>query len=79
MRFFAILFVLGGLLVPRAAAAVEVVGTAVARTSDWVSVTMRVDDAFSDRIESITLGKPTLEDVFIARTGHRFWRDRGAE
>src|SRR3954462_3354453 len=32
-------------------------------------------DAFPDRIESITLGKPTLEDVFIHFTGHRFWTD----
>lgn len=32
--------------------------------------------AFPGRIQSITLGKPTLEDVFIARTGHRFWHER---
>jgi ABC-2 type transport system ATP-binding protein len=32
-------------------------------------------EAFPDRIESITLGKPTLEDVFIHFTGHRFWSD----
>jgi ABC-2 type transport system ATP-binding protein len=30
-------------------------------------------EAFPDQIESITLGKPTLEDVFIHVTGHRFW------
>lgn len=29
-------------------------------------------EAFPGRIKAITLGKPTLEDVFIARTGHRF-------
>jgi ABC-2 type transport system ATP-binding protein len=29
--------------------------------------------AFPGEIQSITLGKPTLEDVFIARTGHRFF------
>jgi len=28
--------------------------------------------AFRDEVESITLGKPTLEDVFIHLTGHRF-------
>ena len=28
--------------------------------------------AFPDLIESVSLGRPTLEDVFIARTGHRF-------
>jgi ABC-2 type transport system ATP-binding protein len=32
-------------------------------------------EAFPDRVESITLGKPTLEDVFIHFTGHRFWSD----
>lgn len=29
-------------------------------------------EAFRDQIEELTIGKPTLEDVFIARTGHRF-------
>lgn len=27
-----------------------------------------------DLIQSITLGQPSLEDVFIAKTGHRFWK-----
>jgi hypothetical protein len=27
-------------------------------------------------IEAVNLSKPTLEDVFIARTGHRFWEDK---
>jgi len=30
-------------------------------------------DAFPGRIEAISVGKPTLEDVFIQRTGHRLW------
>jgi ABC-2 type transport system ATP-binding protein len=29
--------------------------------------------AFPDEISAISLAKPTLEDVFITRTGHRFW------
>ncbi|OYW12731.1 MAG: ABC transporter ATP-binding protein, partial [Planctomycetales bacterium 12-60-4] len=29
--------------------------------------------AYPDQIEAISLSKPTLEDVFIDRTGHRFW------
>ncbi|MBI5217150.1 MAG: ABC transporter ATP-binding protein [Ignavibacteriae bacterium] len=29
--------------------------------------------AFPDLIESVTLKKPSLEDVFIHKTGHRFW------
>ena len=32
---------------------------------------------FGDQIKSASLGKPTLEDVFIDRTGHRFWEDEG--
>lgn len=30
-------------------------------------------------IRAITLGKPTLEDVFIARTGHRFQADKAVK
>lgn len=37
----------------------------------WIA---RLVEAFPGRVEAITLGKPTLEDVFIARTGHRFWQ-----
>jgi ABC-2 type transport system ATP-binding protein len=35
----------------------------------------QVVDNFSDMIDSVSLSKPTLEDVFIARTGHRFWEE----
>ncbi len=31
--------------------------------------------AFPDDVKSVSFGKPTLEDVFIRRTGHRFWVD----
>jgi ABC-2 type transport system ATP-binding protein len=40
---------------------------------EWIA---RLVEAFPGRIASIRLGKPTLEDVFIAQTGHRFWRAR---
>ena len=30
-------------------------------------------ERYPESITSISLGKPTLEDVFIRRTGHRFW------
>ena len=36
----------------------------------WIT---QLVEAFPGRIRSVTVGKPTLEDVFIARTGHRFW------
>jgi ABC-2 type transport system ATP-binding protein len=36
---------------------------------EWIS---RLVEGFPGQIDEITLGKPTLEDVFIAKTGHRF-------
>ena len=36
----------------------------------------QVVDAFPEMIEAVNLSKPTLEDVFIARTGHKFWEDK---
>lgn len=30
--------------------------------------------AFSDQIVSVTVGRPTLEDLFIARTGRKLWQ-----
>lgn len=38
----------------------------------WIS---RLVEAFPGEIQTVTLGKPTLEDVFIDRTGHRFLND----
>ncbi len=38
-----------------------------------------VVEAFPGEIEAISVSKPTLEDVFIHRTGHRFWTDGGQE
>lgn len=32
-----------------------------------------VVEAFAEDIQSVTYGKPTLEDVFIRLTGHRLW------
>lgn len=36
----------------------------------WIS---RLVEAFPDEIQSVTLGKPTLQDVFIDRTGHQYF------
>ena len=38
----------------------------------WIS---RLMETFGEDIDKITLGKPTLEDVFIDATGHRFLDD----
>ena len=39
----------------------------------WIT---RLVEAFPQQIDSIRLGKPTLEDVFIDKTGHRFWHEQ---
>jgi ABC-2 type transport system ATP-binding protein len=39
----------------------------------------RLVEAFPGKIDSVTIGRPTLEDVFIHLTGHRFWGERGGE
>jgi ABC-2 type transport system ATP-binding protein len=39
----------------------------------WIA---RLVEQFPGDIASIRLGRPTLEDVFIAKTGHRFWQER---
>lgn len=41
----------------------------------WIT---RLVEAFPGQVRAISLGKPTLEDVFIARTGHRLWSEGAA-
>ena len=36
-------------------------------------------DAFPEQVTSVSLGKPTLEDVFIHKTGHQFWQAEEGE
>ncbi len=43
--------------------------------SDGHILVSQIVEAFPDRVHSISLGKPTLEDVFVRETGHRFWED----
>jgi ABC-2 type transport system ATP-binding protein len=38
-----------------------------------------VVEAFPGEIQAVSVSKPTLEDVFIHRTGHRFWSEAGEE
>jgi ABC-2 type transport system ATP-binding protein len=56
-------------------AAHEVDGSVRLELPDAAQWVPRLIEALPGRIESIRLGKPTLEDVFIARTGHRFFSD----
>ena len=38
-----------------------------------------VVEAFPGEIQALSVSKPTLEDVFIHRTGHRFWSEEEGE
>ena len=38
-----------------------------------------VVEAFPREIEAISVSKPSLEDVFIRRTGHKFWTEGAAQ
>lgn len=50
-------------------------GTVRIERPDGAAFVPRLAEAFPGLIDSITVGKPTLEDVFVQRTGHRFWGD----
>jgi ABC-2 type transport system ATP-binding protein len=38
-----------------------------------------VVEAFPGEIQAISVSKPALEDVFIRRTGHKFWNESSEE
>jgi ABC-2 type transport system ATP-binding protein len=38
-----------------------------------------VVEAFPGEVEAISVSKPSLEDVFIRRTGHKFWTEKTEE
>jgi ABC-2 type transport system ATP-binding protein len=38
-----------------------------------------VVEAFPGEIEALSISKPALEDVFIRRTGHKFWSEKDQE
>ncbi len=42
-------------------------------TADGRELLGRLVEMFGAEISSVSLGKPTLEDVFVQRTGHKFW------
>jgi ABC-2 type transport system ATP-binding protein len=56
--------------------AAQVVGERVRlETEQGHRFVTEVMEAFPGEIESISVSKPNLEDVFIHRTGHRFWNE----
>jgi len=50
----------------------QIVGRTVRARCDDPSVVSRVAEALGESLESITLGRPSLEDVFVAQTGDVF-------
>jgi ABC-2 type transport system ATP-binding protein len=64
---------LAGAIRARFGSEVSVVDGAVRiERQDGPGLVPRLAEAFPGVIRSITVGKPTLEDVFVQRTGHRF-------
>ncbi len=45
--------------------------------SDGLKFVTTVAEAFPGKIRSVSISQPTLDDVFIGRTGHRFWTEPG--
>jgi ABC-2 type transport system ATP-binding protein len=58
----------------RAARAID--GSVRLEAPDGHRLIAQLVEAFSSSIHEVRLGRPSLEDVFIARTGHRFWSQR---
>lgn len=48
-------------------------------TTNGPAIVSRLMAEFSSRVHAVTLGKPTLEDVFVHETGHRFMIDASPE
>ncbi len=43
--------------------------------SDGQACIRRILDAFPQEVRAIRLSQPTLEDIFIRKTGHQFWQE----
>ncbi len=71
---------LGARITERFAVAPTIVGNAVrVEREQGHRFLTEVVEAFPGAIESVSVAKPSLEDVFIQRTGHRFWLDKNEE
>jgi ABC-2 type transport system ATP-binding protein len=71
---------LGTRITERFAIAPTIVGNAVrVEREQGHRFLTEVVESFPGAIESVSVSKPSLEDVFIQRTGHRFWLDKNQE
>lgn len=57
-------------------AATEMDGAVRIERSEGHRFVPQLVEAFPGLIETVQVGKPTLEDVFVLRTGHRFWAEK---
>jgi ABC-2 type transport system ATP-binding protein len=48
------------------------------RIDEGANFITRLVESFQGEIDSVTLAKPTLEDVFIAKTGRRVSEDNNS-
>src|SRR5690242_20382136 len=46
---------------------------------DGLKFVTAVAEAMPGAVQSVSISKPTLDDVFISRTGHRFWTEQEQE
>jgi ABC-2 type transport system ATP-binding protein len=46
---------------------------------DGLKFVTSLAEGFPGAIQSVSISKPTLDDVFISRTGHRFWTETAKE
>jgi ABC-2 type transport system ATP-binding protein len=60
-----------------ACAATLVGGVVRIEASGGSALAGRIMESFGSRVRSVTIGKPTLEDVFVHHTGHRFDGEAG--
>lgn len=50
-------------------------GTVRLESPDARHLIRQIYEAFPEQVGAISLGRPTLEDVFIHETGHQFWNE----
>jgi ABC-2 type transport system ATP-binding protein len=50
-------------------------GTLRIEREDGHSFIKQLVELFPAVIDTVSVGKPTLEDVFVRETGHRFWTE----
>ncbi len=50
-------------------------GTIRLESPDARHLIRQIYEAFPEQVDAISLGRPTLEDVFIHETGHQFWNE----